>query len=430
MAPAHSKLHDASQVADRLTHHMASDPPPIKFMRSDRASKSPSDTMYHEFEYRLDSADKKSTKMSKKTLMFENGDAEMWCDWRIEFDDLIRLAPLITAEHKSNAALTLFKGKALQHFKEFTRTVESLNDERIERGKTPWDDDQKFFEVLDRVAKEFFPVKHAYRRQCFYLRYHLYIGGKFGVREFMARLHRINACIPYFPRKSDANGVKYCKRLPDDELCDILNLAKKPEWTVKMLEANQDAYDYDLHGLTEYLERLETATAISSKNSSPKQDETSRGSDKSRKRKNSNSNGNGNGNGESRSFKRNGDSNNQPFKKQKRTQCTICKKFHKGECFFKTKPDTESNTKSNGTKFTDKQYANLMQSMMANATQFKPIKKKKRKVTIVDSDDEEENAFQINNENVEGCSSEDEETRHSMCEFLGGMSLNSNKKND
>jgi hypothetical protein len=49
-------------------------------------------------------------------------------------------------------------------------------------------------------------------------------------------------------------------------------------------------------------------------------------------------------------------------------------------------------------------------------------------VTIADSDDEEENVFQINNENVEGCSSEDEETRHSMCEFLGGMSLNSKKK--
>ena len=68
--------------------------------------------------------------------------------------------------------------------------------------------------------------------------------------------------------------------------------------------------------------------------------------------------------------------------------------------------------------------------MMANATQFKSIKKKKRKVTIADSDDEEENVFQLNNENVEGCSSEDEETRHSMCEILGGMSLHSKKKND
>jgi hypothetical protein len=173
MAPAHSKLNDPFQVADRLIHHMASDPPPIKFMRSDRASTSPSYTMYHEFEYRLDNADKKSTKMSKKTLMFENGDAEMWCDCRIEFDDLIRLAPLSTAEHKSNAALTLFKGKALQHSKEYTRTVDSLNEDRVKRDKTPWDDDQKFFEVPDRVAKEFFPVKHAYHRQCFYLRYHL-----------------------------------------------------------------------------------------------------------------------------------------------------------------------------------------------------------------------------------------------------------------
>jgi hypothetical protein len=304
MAPAHSKLNDAFQVADRLTHHMASDPPPIKFMRSERASKSPSHTMYHEFQYRLDSADKKSTKMSKKTLMFENGDGEMWCDWRIEFDDLIHLAPLTTAEHKSNAALTFFKGKVLQHFNKFTRNVDSLNEDQVKRDKTPWDNDQKFFEVLDRVAKEFFPVKHAYRRQCFYLRYHLYIGGKFGVREFMARLHRINACIPYFPRKSDTQGVKYCKRLPDDELCNILNLAKKPEWTVKMLEANQDAYDYDLHGLTKYLEQLETATAISDKHSSRnKQDETPKSSKKSRKRKDGNGNGNGNGSSNLRSFK-------------------------------------------------------------------------------------------------------------------------------
>jgi hypothetical protein len=311
--------------------------------------------------------------------------------------------------------LTLFRGKGLQHFKEYTRTVDSLNEDQVKRDKTPWDNDQKFFEVLDRVAKEFFPVKHAYRRQCFYLRYHLYIGGKFGVREFMARLHRINACIPYFPRKSDTQGIKYCKGLPDDELCDILNLAKKPEWTVKMLEANQDAYDYDLHGLTEYLERLETATAISAKHSSPKHDKTSKATEKSRKRKNGNGHGNGNGNSESRSFKRTGNSNNnQPFKKQKRTQCTIFEKFHKGECFFKNKPDTESNTKTNGSRLTVKQYANLMQSMMANASAFTPSKKKKRKVAIVNSDDEEENTFQINKD-VDGCSSDDDEKRVMPC---------------
>ena len=430
MAPAHSKLNDTSQIADRLNHHLVSDPPPIKFMRSDRASKPVSDTMFHEFEYRLDSLDADSTKMSKKTLMFENGDAEMWCDWRIEFDDLIRLAPLTTAEHKTNAALTLFKGKALQHFKQYTHAVEKADVERNARKKkTPWTEEQKFYEILDRVAQEFFPIKHAYRRQHFYMRYHLYIGGKFGVREFMARLHRINACIPYFPRKTDTQGKLDCRRLPDDELCAILNLAKKPEWSIKMLEADKDPYDYDLHGLSDYLERLETAHNISAKRSVTNHDEMSKNNDKSRKRKN--------GNGEARSASRGDPSNNPPFKKQKRTertQCPICKKYHKGECRFKNstaETAVRSNTKINGTKFTDQQYSHLMMTMMANAKAFKPSKKTKRRVQIKDSSDEEENQFAATNLN--DSSSDDEEVRTNMrasiSDMLGDMTFQS-KKND
>jgi hypothetical protein len=80
-------------------------------------------------------------------------------------------------------------------------------------------------------------------------------------------------------------------------------------------------------------------------------------------------------------------------------------------------------------KFTVKQYANLMQSMMANATAFTPSKKKKHKVTIAESEDDEENNYQINNEDGEGCVSDDEETRVAMCKILGKMSL-SLKKND
>jgi hypothetical protein len=118
----------------------------------------------------------------------------------------------------------------------------------------------------------------------------------------MACLHWINACIPYFPRKSDTQGTN------NDELCDILNLAKKPEWTIKMLEANQDPYNYDLHGLMEYHKQLKTVTSISAKHSSAMQDKTSKASEKSRKRKN--------GNGEAQSSKQKGDSSNkQPFKK-------------------------------------------------------------------------------------------------------------------
>jgi hypothetical protein len=68
---------------------------------------------------------------------------------------------------------------------------------------------------------------------------------------------KINACIPcYFPRKTGINGKVDCHQLLDDELCDILNLAKKPNWTITMLKANQDPYDYYLHCLNEYLKKL------------------------------------------------------------------------------------------------------------------------------------------------------------------------------
>ena len=65
-----------------------------------------------------------------------------------------------------------------------------------------------------------------------------------------------------FQEKNGKKELRNCKKLGEDELCDILNLAKKPEWTIRMLEANQDPYDFDLQELTEYLERLETASSI------------------------------------------------------------------------------------------------------------------------------------------------------------------------
>ena len=226
MAPAYSKMAstDASQIADRLIHHLASDPAPICYVKSSRAATKQDDTMYHEFEYNMHSASPANgTKMKNKTLMFEDGDAEMWCDWRITFDDLIRLAPLTAGTDKINAALTLLKGKALQHFKEYHRVETTKEASRSDKDSR--DDNDLFNEIIDDVAKEFFPVNHAYRRQIFYMKYHLFIGNKTGVRDFIARVHRINSCIPYFPRKNGKKGIVDCKKLGEDELCDILNLA-------------------------------------------------------------------------------------------------------------------------------------------------------------------------------------------------------------
>lgn len=48
----------------------------------------------------------------------------------------------------------------------------------------------------------------AYHRQYFYLRYHLYIGIKFGVHEFMAGLHEVNTCIPYLFSEEDEENAR------------------------------------------------------------------------------------------------------------------------------------------------------------------------------------------------------------------------------
>jgi hypothetical protein len=99
---------------------MASNLPTKNSMCSEcAAKKTPDDTMYYEFEYRLLCVDENSTEMMKMTLMFDDRYAKMWSDWLIEFDDIICLVPLNTTNQKTNAVFPLFKGKFQQHFKEF-----------------------------------------------------------------------------------------------------------------------------------------------------------------------------------------------------------------------------------------------------------------------------------------------------------------------
>jgi hypothetical protein len=138
---------------------------------------------------------------------------------------------------------------------------------------------------------------------------------------------------------------------------------------VKMLEANQDPSDYDLIGLTEYLERLETATAITAKYSAVMNDENSK-----RSRERTNENGNDNDERSKTKYK--------PNKKPKRTQCLTCNKYHKGDCYFKKEQEKKRhfNDKADN-KFTVKEYAHLIQTMMDYTDSLGPnTKRNKRKV--------------------------------------------------
>jgi hypothetical protein len=52
----------------------------------------------------------------------------------------------------------------------------------------------------------------------------------------------------YFPmiKQHDGSWWKDYQVLGDDQMCGIINLAKKPEWTLQMMEANVDHYDLNI----------------------------------------------------------------------------------------------------------------------------------------------------------------------------------------
>jgi hypothetical protein len=106
--------------------------------------------------------------------------------------------------------------------------------------------------------------------------------------------------------------------LSDDQLCDIIKLAKKPKGTLKMMEANVDPYDLDLHDLLDYLERLELADSLTKKvqqsslNAQKRQETSKRKPDGSETY------------------------NDDRQAKKPWPQHPICNKFHAGECWNKT----------------------------------------------------------------------------------------------
>jgi hypothetical protein len=82
------------------------------------------------------------------------------------------------------------------------------------------------------------------------------------VREFMARLVKMNENIPYFLDKPNGNRPD---KLGNDEILDTIIRAKQPEMSIQMLRSNIDPYRMTIEGLVDYLERLELSIALEQK---------------------------------------------------------------------------------------------------------------------------------------------------------------------
>jgi hypothetical protein len=93
-----------------------------------------------------------------------------------------------------------------------------------------------FDEAIERLGLDYFPSENAYRRQRNYLRYHVFMI-EMTLSDFRAELRRQNNFLRYFPIPNDRTS---CESLPDDELVEIVDRAKRVEWQRDLLTANID----------------------------------------------------------------------------------------------------------------------------------------------------------------------------------------------
>jgi hypothetical protein len=140
MAPVYSKpLSTNRGVAERIQSHVSSFPPPIAFTQSKRASAKHKATDFREFEMRFHPSDKTSKKTKKSVLTFEDGDAEMWCEWREQLDELNRLVLLTTAKQKAKSVVSVLRGKDLALYTTHRSPIEREQAEivaSLERSKS------------------------------------------------------------------------------------------------------------------------------------------------------------------------------------------------------------------------------------------------------------------------------------------------------
>jgi hypothetical protein len=197
---------------------------------------------------KTDPGDEDSDEIEIRATVFDEGDAEGWIKWRIQMDELIRDMQLETGRQKIVLAKALLKGNAREKFIDILTDM-AVNNSDVEDVELVG----HFDEAIERLGLDYFPSENAYRRQRNYLRYHVFMI-EMTLSDFRAELRRQNNFLRYFPIPNDRTS---CESLPDDELVEIVDRAKRVEWQRDLLTANIDPYAMTLDDFYRYLEKLE-----------------------------------------------------------------------------------------------------------------------------------------------------------------------------
>ena len=224
--------------------------PPIPFISKARKLENPEEnadkTEFIRLEFFMDN-NNPATKYARHFVIFKDGCAEDWVKWLMAYRDIESLMDLSEPADKGKMVRTLLKGQALSHFEHHLR-------KRLEAEDSELPDNDLLELVLRDVGLEYIP-KTAIRVQKYYMRRGLFLGQNVSVQNFVERLNELNRYLLFFPEENP-------KQLDQDEIIEILDQAKSPEWHAAMVAANIDIFSMSYEESVAYFKRLENLEKI------------------------------------------------------------------------------------------------------------------------------------------------------------------------
>jgi hypothetical protein len=169
------------------------------------------------------------------------------------FREIENLMPMKEPADKTRMFRTLLKGQALSYF-----------EHHLMRRLEAEDSDVPGIQLIELVLREIYIdleyiPKCAIRVQKYYMRRGLHMGLNMSVQQFVERLNDLNRYLLYFPEENS-------KQLDQDEIIEILDQAKAPEWHKSTVNPNIDIFEMPNEEADSYFKSLENLEKISRTN--------------------------------------------------------------------------------------------------------------------------------------------------------------------
>jgi hypothetical protein len=144
---------------------------------------------------------------------------------------------------KTRMIQTLLKSQALSYSEHHLRT-------RVEAENSELPDNDLIKLVIRDISLEYIP-KSAIRVRKYYVKQpRVYIWVNTSIQQFVESLNDLNRNLLYFPEENP-------KQFDQDEIIEILDQSKTPEWHEKMVNANIDIFEMSYKESVSYFKRLE-----------------------------------------------------------------------------------------------------------------------------------------------------------------------------